>query len=416
MYHYLISAPLNGIRAHIPRWEPESRFIVYYCGMVMTLIAFAVDTTIPLLGELATAFNVSIVTATQTFTVFLLGFGFGQLLMGTLSDRIGRKPALAISLVVFIIGGALVISAELFSTVLVGRLLQGIGCAGGSVIGRAMMRDLYVGNVLASKLATAMIVFALGPILAPIISALVGQYSVWQLAFAIQIGYGVMLLAFILAIPETNTSKDATALSPTHMWKGILAVFRHPIARRYLIGAIGGMIAITLIIGQISVVLTKNFAASTWELALVLAGHGIGIVVGGFVNRAAIGRYGARHAAIVGTGLMFFPMAVLLITVILLPTLVSVTFIGVCFFVFAGGHMTTISNCTALALVPFGNKAGLVSALIGFVGTVTTSIFAIIITPILAGDLLRWSAMLSIVCLAAFLLVATARDFPESDE
>ncbi len=416
MYHYLISAPLNGIRAHIPRWEPESRFIVYYCGMVMTLIAFAVDTTIPLLGDLATAFNVSIVTATQTFTVFLLGFGFGQLLMGTLSDRIGRKPALAISLVVFIIGGALVISAELFSTVLIGRLLQGIGCAGGSVIGRAMMRDLYVGNVLASKLATAMIVFALGPIIAPIISALVGQYSVWQLAFAIQIGYGVMLLAFILAIPETNANKDATALSPTHMWNGVQAVFRHPIARRYLIGAIGGMIAITLIIGQLPVVLTKNFAASTWELALVMAGHGIGIVVGGFVNRATIGRYGAKHAAIVGTGLMFFPMAVLLITTILLPTLVSVPFIGLCFFVFAGGHMTTISNCSALALVPFGNKAGLVSALIGFVGTVTTSIFAIIITPILAGDLLRWSAMLSIVCLTAFLLVATARDFPESDE
>ncbi len=422
-YHYLSGTPLAGIR---PRTlHPESNLTVIFCGLAMGMVAIGADAVLPVLDHMGAAFGVDVVVATQIFTIFLIGFGVGQLLLGSMSDQYGRKPTLGLGTVLYIGGCFLCLYApELdrwlqgvvegqhgFTILIVGRALQGVGCAAGAVISRAMLRDLYRGNALAAKLAMAIWIFSLAPILAPTIGAVASALGTWQYAVVGQLIYGVIMLAFWFFIPETNGQKNAKALSIRHFWFGTKEVLQHRVARNFLFIAISGMMSLILILGQLPLVMSVNFGAIGSHLALILAAHGVAIFLGQFVNRWLIKHQGARQAALAGSAVMFLPMLVMLVVSVQLPQLVSPLLIGGCFFVFALGHMSLISNCTALALEPFGDKAGLVTALVGFFGTVVTSISTLILTPILAGNLFSWALCLTIISSASLVAMLFVRDY-----
>ena len=139
-------------------------------ALMMSIFALSVDIAIPALDEIGKNLSVNNGNTTQyIISVLVLGMALGQIFFGPLSDSIGRKPSIIIGLVLFTIGSIITLIAHDFSTMLIGRFLQGLGAAGPRVVTFAIIRDQYSGVSMARVMSIIITVFILGPIIAPFI-------------------------------------------------------------------------------------------------------------------------------------------------------------------------------------------------------------------------------------------------------
>jgi MFS transporter, DHA1 family, multidrug resistance protein len=119
-------------------------------AMMMSLVALSIDTMLPALSNIGTDLGVIKVNTNQLIiSMLFLGMASGQMLYGPISDSTGRKPAIYLGYVLFIIGCLLSFSASNFPVMLAGRLLQGFGAAGPRIVSLALVRDRYEGRAMA---------------------------------------------------------------------------------------------------------------------------------------------------------------------------------------------------------------------------------------------------------------------------
>ena len=151
-----------------PRETMSVAEIASLVALLTSLVAISIDAMLPALPEIGRNFNVVEQNDTQlVIGLFLLGNTFGQLLFGPLSDAFGRKPVVVIALIMFLIGCALSVAADSFVTLLVGRILQGVGASGPRTVSISMVRDLYSGRSMARIMSIALTLFIIVPIIAP---------------------------------------------------------------------------------------------------------------------------------------------------------------------------------------------------------------------------------------------------------
>ena len=171
-----------------PRW------LVFYCGCLMTISAFSTDAMLPAVHAMALDLDVPITWSQATIPAFIAPFAFGQLFFGPASDQFGRRPLIALGMTVFLAGSLLATLGSSIEFVLAGRGLQGFGAAAGPVLARAILRDCYSGTALARSMSTAMAIFSIGPILAPFIGYGIQSMGHWRLIFAALAAFAAGLL------------------------------------------------------------------------------------------------------------------------------------------------------------------------------------------------------------------------------
>ena len=126
---------------HRPMGFPE--FVVVIAS-IMALNPLAMDMMLPALPNIASAFHIVDANRPQmVLSIFLLGFGIGQFVIGPLSDRFGRRPVLLGGMTVYFIASGLAIAAPSFETLLLARALQGLGTSATRVIATSVVRDCY---------------------------------------------------------------------------------------------------------------------------------------------------------------------------------------------------------------------------------------------------------------------------------
>ncbi|HEY0255266.1 MAG TPA: MFS transporter, partial [Kofleriaceae bacterium] len=185
--------------------------------------ALSLDMSLPAQPALAERFSVPAETAGLTLTAFLVAFAFAQLLVGPLSDALGRKPVLMAGLTLFTLGGAGCAIAPSIATLIMFRMLQGLGAAAAPVLARAMVRDARPDDS-ARILSTMLAGLALAPMLAPAIGGVVLDWS-WRWIFALLAGCGALLFWFASRLAETHS---LIARSRTPVVRGALTVLRVP--------------------------------------------------------------------------------------------------------------------------------------------------------------------------------------------
>ena len=116
---------------------------------------------------------------------FVVGMALGTFVMGPLSDSFGRKTVIYFGAGLYVLSAAVCMVATSLETMIVARLLQGIGAAGPRVVSHALVRDLYSGREMARISSFIMIVFALVPAMAPLLGAGVMLIFEWQAIFAV---------------------------------------------------------------------------------------------------------------------------------------------------------------------------------------------------------------------------------------
>ena len=169
-------------------------FLVFYLAMLSAFGSFVNDMYLPTLPEMMKAFRCSISTVQLGLTTGMIGLGLGQIILGPLSDRFGRKPILIIALIIFCIGAAGSVFSHTIHIFLGWRFVQGIGASGGYFLARTIPADMYAGRQLAKVMALIGAINGFAPASAPVIGGLVADSIGWQGIFWIIFGFSAFLL------------------------------------------------------------------------------------------------------------------------------------------------------------------------------------------------------------------------------
>ena len=378
-----------------------NRNIIIYCGLLLTLTASSIDILLPAFSLIAADLNAPYEKVQLVIPVFLGAVGLGQLFGGSLSDRFGRRAVIKYGLSLFIIGVLICLFASNIETILVGRFLQGLGAAIGPVIGRAIIRDLFSGKELARNMALAVAVFALGPIVAPLVGAVLLQFFDWHSLFIVMLIFASLLLAYcLIALPETIPQKNKTATKPSIFFTNIVAVFRNPQSRFFvLLSAVMHSIILIILI-NVPVIYEKNFGITGALFAVLFAIHGFGIIIGQIFNRKFIEQFGvARTTFYSSIGLLV--VSVMIVLVSLLDWMNAYVLTGL-LVAHASFYLVLYSNAAAMTLEPHGKIAGFTSSFYGFFSQLVASLIGVILLPFIKGDLVIWSSLLLAFAFATF--------------
>ncbi|AXA33446.1 multidrug effflux MFS transporter [Francisella adeliensis] len=187
----------------------ESKFFPIILALFAALPPLAINTYAPAISLIAKDFGVPNSAVLTTFATYFVGFSFGMLFWGAISDKYGRKKVIIAGSLIYIASTILCSMSFNFQMLEALRLVQGLADSVGAVISFSIARDCYKGAKLTSMLATIIIILLIAPMVAPIIgSVLVSLTHTWQSTFHFLTAYGVLMVVAALLIEETLEQKD----------------------------------------------------------------------------------------------------------------------------------------------------------------------------------------------------------------
>src|SRR5580704_1667702 len=208
-----------------PRPEASSTFTqVTVLAMLAATGTLATNILLPSLPQMAALLQVSSAAVTSAITVFLAVFAIGQLVVGPVSDRYGRRWPVLAGFAVFFAGSVWCGLANDLPSLLIGRVIQSAGACATSVLSRAIARDLFTGAALARAMALIMIAMAAAPGFSPLLGGALDHYFGWRSEFALVAGFaGLGALAYGSVFGETHHA-TRTPLDPLAIAKNYLGL------------------------------------------------------------------------------------------------------------------------------------------------------------------------------------------------
>lgn len=385
---------------------------------LMALNALSIDVMIPGLPQIGEALGVDDENQRQlVIGAYLIGFGVSQLAYGPLSDRFGRKPVLAVGLVLFALAALGAMLAQDFSHLLLARVIQGLGAGAPRVIAVSLARDCYGGREMGRVMSLAMMVFMAVPILAPSVGQVILLLGPWRWIFFVLLFGGVATLLWArFRLPETLPPERRRPISVSAVTSAYLETITTRVSCGYMVGMgilLGGLFGFINSAQQIFVgVFDLGTTFTLYFAAIALSMSGAA-----FLNSRLVGRFGMRrlshgalilyiavgsvHAALAHAGLAPFPV----------------------FFALQGVNMFLFgfigANFNAMAMDPLGHIAGTASSMIGFFTTTTGAVVGALIGQAFDGTVFPMTlgfACLGLLSLGAVLVGEGGRLFQPMHE
>ncbi|MFG2517062.1 multidrug effflux MFS transporter [Streptomyces sp. NPDC048584] len=346
-----------------------SLLVTLVLGGLTATPPLAMDMYLPALPEVTQALHAPAATVQLTLTACMAGMALGQLVVGPMSDRWGRRRPLLAGLAVYIVATALCAIAPTVELLIAFRLLQGLAGAAGIVIARAVARDLYDGVAMARFFSTLMLISGVAPIIAPLIGGQILRITDWRGVFVVLTGVGLLLTAVVWAkLPET--------LAPAERHGGgvgaTLASMRRLLADRAFTGyTLTGGFAFAALFAYVAAspfVVQEIYGASPQTYSLLFGLNSIGLVIMGQINgRVLVGR--VRLDTVLGLGLTVVVGAAVALLLMSLGVFGEVGLVpmAAALFVLMSAMGITLPNTQTLALMRTRHAAGSASALLGTV-------------------------------------------------
>ena len=187
--------------------------IVWLMMLFMILNLLPVDIYLPAVQLIATDLNTSVDNVQLGIFFYLISMGVGQLFLGALSDKYGRKPIALVSLVVYILASILATISTSLETLIASRLIQGIGACGCAVTALAVVRDLFDEDESAKIYSILNGAQSIVPALAPLLGGLISVQLGWRYCFALLVALGAMTFIFTkFKMGETNKAIESQSV------------------------------------------------------------------------------------------------------------------------------------------------------------------------------------------------------------
>ncbi len=337
--------------------------LLFLLAGLAALGALATNIILPAFPRIGASLGVSPRELGLTLSSFFIAFAVGQLAVGPLSDRFGRKWLVLGGLGVFAAGSVVCAFADSLLMLVIGRVVQAFGACAASVLSRAIARDLFDGDALARALALTMIAGAAAPGFSPLLGSALDSLLGWRITFLVVAVFGVLLaLHYATSAGETHPADRRAALTAS----AVGTAYRRLAAdRRFLLPAL----SVSLVIGGLytffaaaPAILMSGLGLTAFELGVTFATTVLIVFAAGFLAPRLARRWGQRAIGMVGL-IVAFVGSVLMFTVAREPTFASFT-VAIGLYLFGMGLINPLG--TAIALHPFGRRAGLASSLLGF--------------------------------------------------
>jgi DHA1 family bicyclomycin/chloramphenicol resistance-like MFS transporter len=323
----------------------------------------ATNILLPSLPQMAVSLKVTTPAVTASITVFLIVFALGQLLVGPISDRYGRRIPVLAGFAIFIVGSIWCGLSNDLPSLLIGRAIQAAGACSTSVLSRAIARDLYSGQALARALTLVMIAQAAAPGFSPLLGGGLDHFFGWRSDFVF-VGVFALLsaIAFAVVLGETHNA-TRIPLNPLAIARTYLKLSAN---RHFLIPAA----TVSLILGALFSlfsaaprVLIEGYGFTPIALGLFFAGTVLVVFGSGMLAARLASRFGLERAIRTGLLIAFIGGVAVFVTAYVHASVVTFI-IATCVFLLGMGVVNPLG--TAQALSPFGTHAGAASALLGF--------------------------------------------------
>ena len=380
---------------------------VVLMAATMALGALGIDAMLPNLPAIGHTMGVADENKRQLIiTVYMLAVGFSQVIYGPLADRFGRRPVLLTGLFLYVGFSVLAAFSRSFETLLVARVLQGIGAASSRAIPVSVIRDRYAGREMARVMSLTSLVFMAAPIMAPSLGQLVLVLASWPYIFGILALLGAAVMVWTLfRLPETLHPDARRSILPSRIIACFAEAARNRTAICYILGQtflFGGMLG--FINSSQQVFADALHSASSFPLVFAICGSCVACA--SLLNASLVRRLGTRrlsHTAL----LLYIVVAAAHLAVAVLghETLVIYTVLQAAT-MFSFGLAS--GNFGAMSMEPMGHMAGIAASFQGLVSMVGASLigFAIgqsfngTVVPLEAGYLLCGVLALGVVLTA----------------
>ncbi|MEU3460103.1 multidrug effflux MFS transporter [Streptomyces sp. NPDC006733] len=338
-------------------------------GGLTALAPLSMDMYLPALPKVTDSLHSPAATIQLTLTACLAGMALGQLVVGPMSDKWGRRRPLLAGMVVYVLATAVCAFAPSAELLIAFRLFQGLAGAAGIVIARAVVRDLYDGVEMARFFSTLMLVSGVAPVIAPVIGGQVLRLTDWRGVFGVLTAIGVLLTLLVWRqLDETLAPEDrhSGGLAQT------LATMRALLADRVFAGyMLAGGFAFAALFAYISAsafVVQDIYGASPQTFSLLFGVNSIGLVAVGQLNgKVLIGRVSLDRALGVGLAVITAAAVALLVMASGVLGRVGLFPMAAGLFVLMSAMGLALPNTNALALMRTKHAAGSASALLGTV-------------------------------------------------
>ncbi|OQQ13151.1 Bcr/CflA family drug resistance efflux transporter [Streptomyces sp. M41(2017)] len=323
------------------------------------------DVYLPALPDVAETFATTAVVVQFTLTSCLIGMALGQLAIGPLSDRLGRRRPLLAGMTLYTAASLACALAPTAGTLIGLRFVQGAAGAAGIVIARAIIRDLYEGVKIAQAFSTLMLISGVAPVIAPLFGSTLLHVTNWRGVFAALAVLGLAVVAVIaLGLPETlpATSRRSRGVGLAQM----RSLFADRVFTGCRIAADGAFAAFFAYLAASPFVLQNLYGASPQTYALLFGLNAAGMVATGQLNgRYLIRRFPLHTIITAGLGLLLLAGLGMLALATGLLGHPSLTIVCSVLFVLVSSLGLLIGNANALAMNRTAHAAGAASALLG---------------------------------------------------
>ncbi|OBC07679.1 Bcr/CflA family drug resistance efflux transporter [Mycobacterium sp. 852013-50091_SCH5140682] len=338
--------------------------MILVLGALIALGPLTIDMYLPALPRIADELSVSSSVAQLTLTGTLAGLGLGQLIVGPLSDSLGRRRPLMGGIVLHMLASVLCVFAPDIVTLGIARGLQGMGAAAAAVVAVAVVGDLFAGSAAATVMSRLMLVLGVAPVLAPSLGAAVLLKGSWHWVFiALVLLAGALLLMAVLALPETLPVSHRRPLHVGSILGTYAELLRDARFVILVLVAALGMSGLFAYISAAPFVLQGRYGLDQQAFALVFAAGAVALIGSTQFNVVLLRRFTPQAitvAALVAAsvaGLLFIGLTVAAVgglTGFIAPVLAILAAMGL-----------VIPNAPAVALSRHPDAAGTAAALLG---------------------------------------------------
>lgn len=365
---------------------PAARRVLYIIllGALTALGPFTIDLYLPAFPQLEADFATSAAMIQLTLTGTMIGFAIGQLVVGPLSDKVGRRvPLISVTALHVLASVAAAIAPDL---ILLGgaRVVMGIGAAAGGVVAMAIVRDLFGGRRLVVMLSRLALVSGVAPVVAPLIGSALLAVMPWRGIFVVLAGYGfVMLVAALIVLPETLPRERRQERGSSTVLQRYRSVFSDRVFVGVLI--IGGMTFSGLFsyLSASPFLFQQTHGLDPQAYGLLFAANSIGVVGGVQAASRLAARFGPQWV-------MAFSTVMLLIsgTAIIVCDQVGAGFWGtvIPLWLFMTACGFTFPCVQVLALDRHGKAAGTAASVLGASNNGVAAIISPAVGMISAGS------------------------------
>lgn len=369
-------------------------FLVAYLVGLSAFGSFVNDMYLPTLPEMTRYFDCSVSVVQLGLTMGMAGLGIGQLIMGPVSDKYGRKPVLIITLSIFIIAAIVSVFSPTIHFFLGCRLVQGIGASGGYFLSRTIPADIYSGRPLAKMMALIGAINGFAPASAPVLGGLLAVADGWKGIFYVLAGFAALLICVGIPLKES--------LKPQNRFKGKLidAFKEYPMLiknKRFMIHILLKGSALGLLFAYCSsapFIMQDHFGWSEVHFGLFMGFNALFVAFGSMMSlkfkvlkqAGYVGGWTLLIATFAQFGVLFFLNNFWAYELTMLPI------------VFSLGMIFTVGN--TLAMNEGRSNAGGASALLGLTGYV----FGAIVAPLVGIGNIMHSSAIVFVALAVITL------------